>query len=536
MFVGEDLNILSSTLNIDTDEAITVDESVNVNDAASFNINNSGSLIQINDASINTGRITMERKASIKNLDYVYWSSPITGFNVSTITATSHIYKWNPTIINTVGTHGNWVSAVNEIMEPGKGYIVRAPNGQTPPSTTGELNFTTTFYNSAVGMGVPHNGEISVSIERGDNATSDNDIDDNWNLIGNPYPSAISADEFLSQNAAQLSSIDGYLNIWKHGLGLDSTTPPFYQNFALSYHQSDYFYYNSVGDTDGPSGFDGYIAAGQSFMVNMDDGPNAATGTVVFNNSMRDKGYANNQFFRSSDNSNSSNEKHRIWLDLITPQTPTNRILVGYVENATMASDRMFDAKMSLEESTDALYSIISDNSYIIQGRALPFVTTDILPLGLKFSQTGNYTIAIGAVDGLFESDNQIIYLKDNAMNFTHNLTNQPYEFTSETGEFNERFEIVFTPTTLSIDDNILDANTVTITELQHGDVQIKVGNAHTIKHVDIIDVTGRIVYSLTGDASTEIYNLSKLSQAAYIAKITLSNGQIISKKAIKQR
>ncbi|WP_179348944.1 choice-of-anchor D domain-containing protein [Winogradskyella pacifica] len=535
ILVGENLNVLSSTLNIQTDEAITVDESVNVNDAASFKINNSGSLIQINDASVNTGKISMIRQASIKNLDYVYWSSPITGFNVSDITATGHIYKWDPTVINTLGTHGNWVSAVNEIMEVGKGYIVRAPNGQTAPPAAGDLNFTNTFYTSDTGLSVPNNGEIIVEIKRGNNVTSDNDIDDNWNLIGNPYPSAISADEFLNNNAALLSNIDGYLNIWKHGLGLDSTIPPFYQNFALSYHQSDYFYYNSVGDTDGPSGFNGYIAAGQSFMVNMVDGANAATGTVVFNNSMRDKGYTNNQFFRSSENATSPEEKHRIWLDLITPETPTNRILVGYLEGATTANDRMFDAKLSLEESTDALYSIISDNSYIIQGRALPFVDTDVIPLGLKVSQMGNYTIAIGAVDGLFESENQIIYLKDNTLNFTHNLTNQPYEFTSETGEFNDRFQIVFTQSTLSIDDNIIDANAVTITEFQNGDVQIKVGKTHTIKHVAIIDVTGRIIYNLPGHDSTEVYDLSKLSQAAYIAKITLSNGQVISKKAIKK-
>ena len=73
------------------------------------------------------------------------------------------------------------------------------------------------------------------------------------------------------------------------------------------------------------------------------------------------------------------------------------------------------------------------------------------------------------------------------------------------------------------------------ITELQNGDVQIKVGNTHTIKHVAIIDVTGRVVYNLQGNDSIEVYDLSKLSQAAYIAKITLSNGQVISKKAIKQ-
>ncbi|RCW93404.1 List-Bact-rpt repeat protein [Winogradskyella arenosi] len=531
-------NFSACSLVINSGKTLTITDGAyaevyyDVNNNGTFHIENNGALIQIDDTSVNTGSMSMERKASIKNYDYVYWSSPISGFNISDI-AGSYYFYWHPTTINSNGTQGNWIAANNTTMDLGKGYIIRAPNGQTAPATPGELNFTTTFSSSTPGEGVPNNGEIAVTIERGINANSDEDKNDNWNLIGNPYPSAISASDFIIENAAQLQNIDGYINIWTHGTPPSTAEPsPFYQNFANNYNSADYFYYNALGDSNG-DGFSGYIAAGQSFMVNMVDGSEAATTTVTFNNSMRDKGYSNSDFFRASPNS--SNEKHRFWLNLLTPTTPTNRILVGYTEAATMGEDLLFDAETVLGETSAGVYSMIDDDYFLIQGRALPFAVTDIIPLSVKTIESGSHTLALHAVDGIFETDNQTIYLKDNVLGFTHDLTAQPYTFTLEPGTYNDRFEIVFIPSTLSIDDHQSLSNTITITELTEDLVQFNVDGPHSIKHIDIIDINGRLVYSLEGHNSTEVYNLSRLSQAAYMAKITLSNGQVLSKKALKQ-
>jgi hypothetical protein len=46
----------------------------------------------------------------------------------------------------------------------------------------------------------------------------------------------------------------------------------------------------------------------------------------------------------------------------------------------------------------------------------------------------------------------------------------------------------------------------------------------------------GREVYQLKGNGSVEVYTLDKLTKAPYIAQVQLSNGQIITKKAIKRR
>ena len=81
-----------------------------------------------------------------------------------------------------------------------------------------------------------------------------------------------------------------------------------------------------------------------------------------------------------------------------------------------------------------------------------------------------------------------------------------------------------------------MDTNSISIVELNDGQVQFKLNSkVLSISNVEILDVLGRRIYNLQANSATEVYNLSKLSQAAYIARITLSNGQVISKKAVKK-
>ncbi|RBP34817.1 hypothetical protein DFR65_101717 [Oceanihabitans sediminis] len=514
LFMHGNLTVNSGfTATVDSNDYIHVHHSLNNN--GTFNILDSGSLIQVDDAGVNTGNISMLRNTQIRRLDYVYWSSPVSGFNVNNISPgspTNLIFKWGPTDTNANGTQGNWINAAGEIMEPGLGYIVRGPNS---------YNNTAALYTAEFNNGVPFNGLISRNVSRGTNPTNE---DDDWNLLGNPYPSAINALEFLN-NTANTAALDGFVNIWTHGTLPSSAIPdPFYEDFVYNYTSNDYITYNGTGTTSGPSGFNGYIAAGQSFMVNMNNGP-ATTLPIEFRNNMRDKSYDNTQFYR-----NGSIEKHRIWLDLAPENQPASRILVGYVENATQERDRLYDAITD----TQNFYSLINNERFVIQGRALPFQDTDVVPIGVKIASPGNYTFAIAYVDGLFETENQNIYIKDKHLGYIHNISNAPYSFSIEAGEFNDRFEIVYRENALSTEENELNTG-LTIIELQDGDVQFQVSNNVEIKNVKIYDVLGRLLYNLQGNSSTEVYNLNKLSQSTYIAKITLSNGIVISKKAVKR-
>ena len=510
----------NATLTVTSNNDLTITEWVNINPTGDLVLQNSASLIQIdNDA--NQGTMHMTRTANIRKLDYVYWSSPVTSFSVNSISpgTTGYKYKWIPTIPSNTNGWGNWANA-NENMVIGKGYIVRGPDSFTSTITPFNAVFT----------GTPNNGIITTPIARGGyvganymaaSSTLATEFDDNWNLIGNPYPSSIHAINFLTLN----TNIDGFINIWTHGtLPSAAISDPFYNDYAYNYTSSDYITYNSSGASTGPDTFGGYIGAGQGFFVLMNNTNVAATENVTFNNTMRSSAYDNAQFFRTSD------EAGRIWLDLIASNGSTVRNLVAYVVGATNNRDRMFDAITS-EKLNFNLYSTIGNEIMKIQGRTLPFDQEDRVPMGIKVSQNGNYTIGIGAVDGFFTNGNQNIYLEDKVTNIIHDLRQNPYSFTTEAGNYPNRFVLRYTNETLGGDDLVVDDANIWV---YSSDVLSVKSTKNTIQSVRVFDVLGRhLAYYPNVDGYEVPLTTIQKNNAGLIIQVTLSNGSVISKKAI---
>jgi hypothetical protein len=267
----------SGFLQIQPDNNLTINEAVTVDAGGTFTIESSGSLIQNLDVA-NTGTVTMRRNVNIRRLDYVYWSSPMAAFALNSVSpaTTGFKWKWEPTLAGTVNNHGNWVAA-NETMVRGKGYIVRGPDAYTATLQNYTANFVGTPNNGTIAMPVLRGTYNGANYNTGLSTTLATANDDNWNLLGNPYPSAISADAFLGAN----TNLAGFIKLWTHGtLPSAAIADPFYEDFMINYTVNDYITYNALGGTQ--FGFDGSIAAGQGFFALMNHTSASTSENVTF--------------------------------------------------------------------------------------------------------------------------------------------------------------------------------------------------------------------------------------------------------------
>ncbi|WP_396140616.1 choice-of-anchor D domain-containing protein [Flavobacterium sp.] len=485
----------------------------NLSNEGNLTIASNGSLVQVNDSAINTGDIIYQRTANgVNGYDYVYWSSPVLDQPIGTLYSSpspGFKYEWNPIAPNPAGSFGFWVSPTSSTMELAKGYIVRASSsyGWTGGSLT------------SIFRGKPNNGLITPTLSRIANSAN---VNDRWNLIGNPYPSALDAKAFLLENAVTNPTIDGYIALWQHLNAPVSSTSPYYDNYQYNY-TNDYLIYNRTG-LQAQFGFDGYVASGQAFFVNLLQGTSAAT-TVTFKNSFRSKMFDNSQFLRTS-----QSEEGRIWVDLVDVNNVPVRSLIGYVEGATQERDRLYDAITTIGEQ-NSIYSLIDNEIFVIQGRMVPFDNNDQVNLGINAVLAGTYKIAVAGVDGFFNQDSPL-FLEDKLLNIIHDLRVAPYNFSTTAGQFNNRFVLRYTNTALGNPDFGNIENSLIVAGNQ-GELTIK-SSIENIQEVTIYDVLGRQLFFAKEINNTNFVtsNIS-LSQQTLIVKIKLENGMTISRKVI---
>ena len=547
-----------ATLNIADNNYIEVENDLTVDAGGIITAQPYGAFIQNNDTGLltNNGTISVAKDTALLNnwYEYTYWSSPVTNATVGVALSDSdpsRRFSFNGSQFNDelaeTGNNNTFIAGQDDIdddsndwqwvsgattMQPGVGYA--ATHSEIAYVIPG-VNYRYTFQG-----GVFNNGVINVPVDRNDATTADF----NWNFIGNPYPSAIDANTFMTQNMYNATTnptgtLDGALYFWSQNTDRAANANG---DGALNFITSDYATYNGVSGTVGGDGVapNGSIPSGQGFFVSFSDSAPSNSGTVVFNNAMRNLSLSpdNSQFFKNS-KKKTTNGDNKLWINLTSNNGVFNQILIGYVNGATNDDDgAYYDARKIVAPKTyAALYSSIvnSDKKYVIQGKDINSINTDeIINLGFSTSieVATLYTLSIPQLEGDFLNNNTI-YLKDNLLNKLHNLSTSDYTFTSETGEFNDRFKIVFNENALSTNAVISDSKSLKIVELEDDNVQFTTFN--TIKTIRIFDLLGRQLYEFKGQTNSETYKLSKISSTVYIAKVELSNGAIITKKAVKR-
>ncbi|MCF7566897.1 T9SS type A sorting domain-containing protein [Sabulilitoribacter arenilitoris] len=530
-------------LTVDNGTYIEVENDVLVNDGQ-LRVNTQANFVQNDNNGTFTlgssGTASVNKVTAIKQnwFYYTYWSSPVVGETIADAfpdTDNDRRFWFNAANYideHTVGTtngipddiddnNDDWSYALGtDVMNPGVGYA----------TTSGRLGFFPRL-DTADFIGSFNTGNINTPVVN-------NPLNVlpaySWNFIGNPYPSAI---DFIAFQQANSSIVDGTAYFWSQSLPLHGSNPG---NQVANFNQNDYATF-TVG-TGGAAGANGiiptqYIPSAQGFFI-----AGLSNGNATFTNAMRMADEtSNSQFFKGSNSKkNTTTVANKLWIDLASNNGVFNQVLVGYVEGATKGNDGMsYDAPKLLSNVFAALYTSMenSDKKFAIQGKAPSDLNeNEIIDLGFITSIDVEtlYTLSIAQLEGDYLNNNTI-YLKDNLLDKLHDLSDSDYTFTSEIGEFNTRFQIVFTNKALSTNDSNLNNNRLTIIELDDNHVNFKMSNSLTIKKVTIYDLLGRELYNLKGENSSETYELSKLKSTIYIAKVELSNGEIITKKTIKR-
>lgn len=500
--------INNAEVNVPSGTNFIISGALNVAPTATLRFANNTNLIQTDATAINSGSISIQRNTStIVRLDHTLWSSPVTGQNLysfSPQTLTHRFYTYDAVSNTYISTELNSSSE----FTPAKGFAIRAPNNQ---SATVPAEWAGIF------KGVPNNGTISFPLAS--YITNGN----NYNLVGNPYPSAIDINQFLNSNS---QTIEGVVYFYQHTLTMNA--------LGIFPEGTNYASRTSTGGTCATAVAENnpayhtpalipsnVLQVGQGFFVKA-----KSSGAVNFTNSMRISGQGHH-FIKAAAN---LVENHHLWLNLVSEtSTDINQILVGYLPDATQEVDSKFDG-LSYGNTGSFLYSVIDGGSYVIQGRALPFETTDEVTLGFNCTSAGTYSIKITDMDGLFIGS-QEVFIRDNLTGTDTNIKIAPYTFTSNVGTFNSRFKIVYAQA-LGVPSTTFTQNSIIVYKnLDEFHISTK---GIVMKDILVYDILGRVIYKQNSiNKTTTVLKGLETTNQVVLLKIISDDNQSVTIKVI---
>jgi len=531
LYTGSSLTITgSSTLTINGNAIINSGATINVNSGATLiiasNINNIGSisvstggnLIQTHSggSSVSGTGFSVRVQGNGTSTQYNLWSSPVSSTNLTSTFSSSNpcdmfvleagtqLWGWD-----IVGSHtcdgtsydftGQNISGADGIMDVGRGYTVSGGG-------------TTTF------SGTVNDGDISIGVSA-TGATNPDWAGTDWNLLGNPYPSSISASTFLTTNSGVIS---GTIYFWDD----DNSGGGGYNG------SDDYATWNLAGGSGSPSSGggsgvtpNGSIASGQGFFVQA-----TSSGTVSFTNAMR--GGSNNQFFKM-DNQEAI---QRYWIRSTSPENERNQILVAFTDQATDTLDWGYDSKKFVVSDQFIFGSLVGEDPdpFVIQSLPKSSLTFEKeVPLSL-YSKTGGVS-SMELLDTENTDSNVVVYIKDYQTGKLQNLNTGLFAVYLNPGQlYDTRFSLVF----------MNEAPPVGIEQIKNSDLQVYHSNGilyinsfsnTSFNQVSVISSNGTMVFnkSIQQTQHSEM-DLSTLSSGFYIVKMHTSSGIKTSKFVIK--
>jgi len=455
------------------------------------------------DANANLGIITkIEKSTPLNDIhDNTYWSAPISGAQISTVFVgvdQSRIFELKPADVNPI-----WAGTIYENWWVASGSMAEARGYSAEGSSTGVQTLTFT--------GVPNNGFYSRDMYYKGSPDVGAESD-NFNFIGNPYPTAIDIQLFLLSNDAA-----NEINLWTHATPLSGGI----------YNPDDYVTYNLSGGSS--PGVTKNIGSSQGFMIR-----SLESGSVIFNNTYKlvDQ---NDQFYKSGSSkknvSYDKEENDRFWVRMTDASGIEDDILIAFNDESTDGLDVRYDSYYINFTKNINFYSQINNEKMTIQGLG-SFSDDKIISLGFDTKIEASLKVSIPKVEGVLKGVE--IYLVDNLLNITHDLKSSDYDFEqTTTGEFLNRFELQFVAAgaVLGVDD-IIGKDDFIISSQNNS---LKIRSSKTVEWISVYDILGRKLIDRNPNATTFDLNTGSVKQGTVLLiQATLEGGAMVSRKTIK--
>lgn len=390
-------------LHIPPGKALRLSGDLKIDGTLSIKSDNTGTGSLLDNGTISgAGDVFVERFIWLDRWHYL--SLPVQSANSQMFTHTAH--GWNPNFYyydESQQWPNGWTYAHDG--ESGSGVALKVTkgyayyyNGYETRTFSGTLN-TGTF---TTGQG----GLPALSYTDFDN--DGDDSQDGWNLIGNPYPSAVDWDALARTN------IDNSIYFWRNG---------------------NYEYYVGTAGTDyeatGTTRGSAHIPAMQAFFVKA----NAENPEISFTNTART---ITSETFHKKEGKNKKKAPFvRLKAENGSYQDET---VIRFIPEATQEHDGLFDAYkiFTTKPEVPQIYSVTEMKNQNLAINSRPYYNeNNSIQLGFKAGQSGRFTIA--ASETFFEDQPQI-WLEDTQTGIWTDLNSNSYHFDYQTSDAPLRF------------------------------------------------------------------------------------------------
>jgi hypothetical protein len=417
---------------------------------------------------------------------------------------------------------------------------LRAGQGYTLKGSGGTASFTF--------VGKPNNGTISSNTVTADNLL----------LVGNPYPSALDATQFINDNNASVyqgtAGIDGTLYFWEHSSNNNT--------HILANYLGGYAVLNLSGGIAPvvPSGISGVglsakipkknIPVGQGFFVYGKTGISGSV-PVVFNNGQRvfakETDATSNSLFKTKANAkttevltnsnDATTDTHkRIRLGYNTNNVYHRQVLLAFMdEKATSGIDYGYDGEI-MDDFPNDMFLLNDEKQLVIEGEGF-FDANASYPIGIKADSEGKVSFVIDGIEN-FDAG-QPVFIYDNLTDTYNDIRKDKFEVILPAGDNNARFSLRFTDKTLGVAKNTIQEDGIKISHIQKGNF-LEINNQlvdTNVEKVTLFNILGQSIttWKIENPAQQNIQlPIKSFSSGVYIAKIKTSKTTLSKKIIIK--